>query len=188
MKSSISKKTYKAIYRLLNRVSPIDGDCGRLCGSICCTCDADDAGDKGFSMGIYLLPGEDRVFTRTEDWLEWSYTKVSEADFPDSWSGIAYFVRCKTPPLCPRETRPLQCRVFPLAPHITGSGELRMILFPAEGLPYRCPLAENEAPLSPAFVKATNTVWKRLIQDRHIYDLVKYDSDFRDEKSLVFLP
>lgn len=25
------------MYRLLDHVSPIDGDCGRLCGSICCT-------------------------------------------------------------------------------------------------------------------------------------------------------
>ncbi len=37
MKQIIPTRTYKAMYRLLDRVSPIDGDCGRLCGSICCT-------------------------------------------------------------------------------------------------------------------------------------------------------
>lgn len=37
MRQIISKRTYRAMYRLLDHVSPIDGDCGRLCGSICCT-------------------------------------------------------------------------------------------------------------------------------------------------------
>ena len=37
MKQIISTRTYRAMYRLLDRVSPISGDCGRLCGSICCT-------------------------------------------------------------------------------------------------------------------------------------------------------
>ena len=39
MRQIISQRTYRAMYRLLDRVSPIDGDCGRLCGSICCTID-----------------------------------------------------------------------------------------------------------------------------------------------------
>ena len=38
VKSTISKTTYEAIYRLLDRVSPVDYDCGTLCGGACCTC------------------------------------------------------------------------------------------------------------------------------------------------------
>ena len=37
MKSTIKKSTYKAIYRLLDTVSPVDYDCGLLCGAVCCT-------------------------------------------------------------------------------------------------------------------------------------------------------
>ena len=39
MKSTITKTTYQAIYRLLDRVSPVDFDCGILCGAACCLCD-----------------------------------------------------------------------------------------------------------------------------------------------------
>ncbi|GHU49388.1 hypothetical protein FACS1894127_2480 [Clostridia bacterium] len=187
MKSSISERTYKAIYRLLNRVSPLKEACGSLCDSVCCTCGEEESAAKGFSLGIYLLPGEDQIFTKNEDWLEWSYSKVKEADFPDSWSGIVYFIRCKTPPVCQRDLRPLQCRVFPLAPHLTKNGELKMIMFPASILPYKCPLIEDHISLSREFIKATHTVWKHLIRDDLIYDLVEYDSGFRIESKLSFL-
>ena len=43
MKSTIRKNTYKAIYRLLDRVSPVDYDCGTLCGAACCTCGHDES-------------------------------------------------------------------------------------------------------------------------------------------------
>ena len=43
MKSSIKKNTFKAIYRLLDKVSPVNGDCGLLCGSICCTYEYENA-------------------------------------------------------------------------------------------------------------------------------------------------
>ena len=52
-KNIIPKKTYRAIYRLLDSVSPADFDCGQLCGAVCCLSESDD-------MGIYLLPGEER--------------------------------------------------------------------------------------------------------------------------------
>ena len=60
MKSTIKKRTWKSIYRLLDRVSPIDGDCGRLCGSVCCTCGSKD-NTKGEDelLADYL---ENRVF------------------------------------------------------------------------------------------------------------------------------
>ena len=36
MKSTIKKRTWKAIYRLLDRVSPLPYDCGALCNAACC--------------------------------------------------------------------------------------------------------------------------------------------------------
>ncbi len=177
MKSTIRKNTYRAIYRLLNRVSPLSTDCGQLCAAACCNCGGDGSEENSpdFEMGIYLLPGEEKLFTRKENWLKWSVENAEDYEFPDSWSGKVYFVRCKTPPHCPREMRPLQCRFYPLAPYLTEDGILKLILSPAE-LPYHCPLITDKIPLQESFIKATFTVWKHLLRDPLIYDLVTMDS------------
>lgn len=187
MKSTIKRKTYAAIYRLLDRVSPLSEDCGTLCQAACCTCGGDSSTENGldFDMGIYLLPGEEKLFTRKETWLKWSVENAEDYDFPDSWYGKIYFVRCNCAPHCPREKRPLQCRFFPLAPHLTDDDELVLIHSDAE-LPYTCPLISKNVELTPSFLKATYTVWKRLIQDPLIYDLVKWDSCIREEISIMY--
>lgn len=178
MKSTIKKSTYKAIYRLLDQVSPIDTDCGILCGAACCSCEDSSTNEDGtdYDMGIYLLPGEEKVFTKKEDWLKWSVETAEDFDFPDSWFGNVYFVRCKTPPHCPREMRPMQCRTFPLSPYLTEDGILQLIYSPA-ALPYACPLIESKIILGENFIKATYTVWKHLVKDSLIYDLVYMDSE-----------
>lgn len=177
MKSTIKKSTFKAIYRLLNKVSPLPSDCGQLCAAACCNCGGDGSGSEttDFEMGIYLLPGEDKLFTRNEHWLKWNVENAEEYEFPDSWRGKVYFVRCKTPPFCPREMRPLQCRFYPLAPYLDANGEFKLILSTVQ-LPYKCPLIAEKIPLQPQFIRATHTVWKRLIKDPLIRDLVAMDS------------
>lgn len=187
MKSTIKRKTYAAIYRLLNRVSPLSGDCGTLCQAACCTCggDSNTENELDFDMGIYLLPGEEKLFTRKETWLKWSVENAEDYDFPDSWFGKIYFVRCNCAPHCPREKRPLQCRFFPLAPHLTEEGQLILIYSDAE-LPYTCPLISEKMELTPSFIKATYTVWKRLIKDPLIFDLVTWDSSVRENLSIVY--
>ncbi|MGN0711834.1 MAG: hypothetical protein ACI4LO_08735 [Anaerovoracaceae bacterium] len=187
MKSTIKKKTFKAIYRLLDKVSPLESDCGKLCGAACCTCGGDSQDEEGldYELGIYLLPGEEKLFNMKEDWLKWSAEYAEDYDFPDSWFGKVYFVRCKTPPVCPREKRPLQCRFFPLAPHLNQDGDLNMILSTSE-LPYTCPLISEKMELTSQFIKATYTVWKRLIKDPLIYDLVEMDSRQRDEMNTEY--
>lgn len=186
MISSITERKYRAMYRLLNRVNPVDYDCGTLCGAACCTCE-DAGGEEGEpQMGMYLLPGEEKLFTMEEDWLHWSVEDAEDYDFPESWQGDLYFVTCLNRPHCPREKRPLQCRFFPLAPHLDENDTLRLILSDVE-LPYVCPLIAQNMELTPEFIKATYTVWKHLIHDELIYDLVAYDSSYRDEEELEFL-
>ena len=184
MKSSITKNTFKAIYRLLDKVSPLDQDCGQLCGAACCTCGSEtDSPDSkgGDDFGIYLLPGEEKMFSRKEEWLGWEKNRAEDYEFPDSWHGAVYFLHCKTAPCCPRENRPLQCRFFPLAPHLDEDDVLHMVYQDSE-LPYECPLISQEIPLNEDFIRATYTVWKHLIQDPLLYDLVVLDSDFRIEE------
>jgi len=166
------------MYRLLDMVSPIEGDCGELCGCICCDCEALVEAARKSELVMYLLPGEEKVFTRKEDWLTWSVDPAGNYGFPASWHGAVYRVKCKTPPHCVRELRPLQCRTFPLAPHLMLDGAFHLV-WNTDPLPYRCPLVAEMAPLQKSFIQATFTVWKRLIRDPLIYDLVELDSGYR---------
>ena len=189
MKSSIKKDTFRAIYRLLDKVSPINDDCGKLCGAACCTC-ADEATENtsqcqtdcnaDFEMGIYLLPGEEKLFTGKENWLSWGWLQAEDYEFPESWSGRVYFLRCQCAPHCPREQRPLQCRFFPLTPHLDKDGEL-FLIYQSAALPYTCPLITERIPLNQDFIHATYTVWKHLIRDPLIFDLVDLDSICRED-------
>lgn len=192
MKSTIKRRTWKAIYRLLDRVSPVDYDCGTLCSAACCTCgettcqsqspysSESSADSQSQELGIYLYPGEDKIHNKKDSWLRWTGENAEDFEFPDSWRGKVYFVKCQTPPLCPRELRPFQCRTFPLTPHLTEDGILQLI-YNDEVLPYKCPLIEEEIPLNDDFVKATYTVWTHLLRDPLIYDLVEMDSRAREE-------
>lgn len=199
LKSTITRRKYLAMYRLLDRVSPLDFDCGKLCGAACCT--AERAGDPkdevsascsiepfDSEMGIYLFPGEHKVFQSINtlsdeqasgEWLSWKEEDPEDYDFPESWKGKVYYVNCKGPLMCNRKYRPLQCRTYPLTPHISKEGELSLI-YNDWKTPYRCPLIEDEIPLNDDFVQATFTVWKHLILDPLIYDLVKMDSEERE--------
>lgn len=162
-------KKWKAIYKLLDKVSTREIDCGTLCGSACCKCYGSTE-----EMGIYLFPGEQLLLKESEkkyDWLTWEEQDPGEIDFPSSWTGPVYFVNCKTPPNCPREFRPLQCRTFPLKPVISDSGVLELI-WDDDELPYTCPIIEENMPIHDSFYKATYTVWTHLLRDRRIMDLV----------------
>lgn len=174
IKSAIRKRTYRAIYRLLDRVSPVPFDCGTICGAACCNAAASDE-----DLGIMLLPGEEKVHDRHDDWLEWESLSTDEYELPPTWKGKIFFVRCKTPPRCPRHLRPIQCRSFPLLPHLDEDGTLRLI-YNDYDLPYACPMIEEEIELDERFVKATHTVWKHLTRDPLIYDYVWGESRERD--------
>ncbi len=177
MKPIISKKEYQEIYDLLNSTEVTEGDCGKLCGAACCTVSGDYSEDD---MVIYLLPGEEQLHQEDDDWMTMRTENARDHDFPESWGETVYFVRCKTPPACPREKRPIQCRTFPLTPHIDSEGKLTMVYNDLE-LPYICPLIEDEIPLEDDFVEKITEAWERLIRDPLIYDMVKADSEEREE-------
>jgi len=164
----ISKEKYLKLYKMLD-VSPIEGDCGKLCNEVCCKV-------KNSDFGIYLLPNEDSIFTGKEEWLIWEKHSTEDYDFPPSWQGEVFFIRCQG--FCPRDKRPLQCRTFPLAPHIDEMGKLHVIWETLE-LPYKCPLIENNIELNPLFIERVFSVWKELIKNSLIKDLVIWDSKQR---------
>lgn len=165
-------QTYRAAYRLLDRYSPIDGDCGLMCSAACCM---SASGCHDEEMGIYMLLGEDLIHDKNNSCLSWNAESSDEYGFPESWDETFWFVKCSGPPSCDRKLRPLQCRTFPLMPYISEDGELMMIYNDNE-LPYECPLIESEIPLNDDFVRATRTVWKHLLRDQRIRDMVEQDS------------
>ena len=178
---SVTKEKYEKIYEMLNRVEVLDSDCGELCGAACCTA----SGMSEEDMGIYLMPGEESIL-EGEDWLVITRSPAIDHDLPESWTGEVCFARCKTPPICPRDRRPIQCRTFPLAPHIDEDGELMMVYNDLE-LPYECPLIEDEIPLNDDYYEATLEAWRELIRDPLIYDLVVMDSEAREESFLELI-
>jgi len=169
--SKLTKAVYQKIYNILDKATPLKEDCGQTCGKLCCK-------QEDQNLGIYLLPGEEKMFEGREDWLVWEEQDSEDYDFPPSWTGKVYFIRCITD--CPRTKRPIQCRTFPLAPHLTKEGKL-ILIRETLSLPYQCPLIKNKTPLELDFVLAVYHAWNILIQDPLIYDLVEYDSQEREE-------
>ena len=100
--------------RLLEGVTPLRRDCGRVCGAACCEADEDGQG------GMLLLPGEEALYDPLPPGFR--LTK-DDGVLP----GMA-LLTCAGH--CARETRPYACRVFPLSPEIAPEGVLRVRVDP----------------------------------------------------------
>ena len=87
-------------YAIIGPLTPLAGDCGALCGAACCQSDEDGQG------GMFLFPGE-RALLEAESWC-----RIAPS------AGPGDLVTCLAP--CPRDKRPLACRIFPLTPVWTG--------------------------------------------------------------------
>lgn len=169
MQGKLDKKVYQEIYRMLDQATPVPYDCGQLCQKACCQ-------DLTGGSGMYLLPGEEVMFSGQEDWLIWERHRAEDYDFPASWKGQVWFIRCDGS--CPREKRPVQCRTFPLTPHLTG--DQGYLIWETLDLPYRCPLIRESVDLSRDFIHAVASTWRLLLRDSLIRDLVKFDSRQRE--------
>ncbi|MFZ5631824.1 MAG: hypothetical protein ACOY40_03185 [Bacillota bacterium] len=169
---------YNYLSELTGRVTPLDDDCGLLCGKICCRPDPKN------SLGVYLFPGEESRFAENEPWHTREYHNPGEYDFPGNWQEPVHFLKCTAP--CPRDRRPMACRLFPLAPHLLTDGTLLLIHETAR-LPYKCPLITRNIPLRRDFIDTVALAWQMLLKDPRIYSLVDEDSRER-EKSIGSIP
>ena len=170
MDGTLSREDYEELYKLTANVSPRLEDCGRYCSQACCRTDA--------GQGIYLLPGEHQLFSGQESWLAWDVQDCADYEFPDSWEGRVYFLHCSGQ--CDRNLRPIQCRTYPVAPHLTDDGRFVLVRETLETT-YQCPLITDRMPLSRDWLEATWRAWAKLLTDPLIYDLVRMDSEERTE-------
>jgi hypothetical protein len=175
LKPILTPEEYKYLYRLTEKATPLKSDCGKLCNSICCQQNETD------SLGMYLFPGEEVMFTGKEDWLAWERHDPKEYDFPASWPFPVNFVKCSR--ACPRELRPLACRFYPLTPHIFKNGSW-ILIYDTLDLPYRCPLIEEQLTMEPNFIETVAKAWSILLKDHRINTLVREDSEERENASL----
>lgn len=116
-----AKANYKAyfelIYNTIGTFTPLEYDCGTLCGGRCCK------GDD--NTGMVLFPHE-------EEALDLSHFKVIEKD-------SSKLVVCNGK--CDRENRPLACRIFPFFPTINADGRIEVL--PDPGANAICPMLHN---------------------------------------------
>lgn len=171
------KETIEEMYEMLDKVSPLDFDCGKLCGEICCVYDENEEHQE---VGLFLLPGEELMYEDSDSFNLYSLDS-RDLDVPPSWKGDVYLVECINPPECDRSIRPIQCRTFPLIAHISENKVLHMILDENE-MPYECPIIRDNIKLNDDFIKVTYEVWEKLIENPMIYDFVSFDSRRRDNR------
>lgn len=155
-----AKTLYTRIYKMLDDVTPIKADCGKLCDAACCKGDEDS--------GMYLFPFEEVMFSG-DTWYD-----IYDSDFIFRGSPVKIFI-CKDS--CPREKRPLSCRIFPLF-YVDGEvkGDIR-----GKGL---CPLITGQFPLeqyNPEFIVAVKKVFNILNKFRTTKLYIKETEKIIDE-------
>lgn len=178
----ISIDDIKKIYEKLDRVSPLNDDCGKLCDAVCCVYEDEKLSTE--DLLLYLLPSEELMFEDNEYFKLYSMNSENNG-YPETWDDKVYMVKCDNPPFCDRKHRPIQCRTFPLTPHISSDDQFHLV-FDESDYPYECPIIRENLKLNDDFVRATYEAWKLLIKDPCIYDLVKTDSRRRNEGKVEY--
>ena len=129
---TFSPDDYRKIYELLDPLSPVPFDCGKICGAACCKSDLDDE-------GLFLLPGEEKLH---ED-SKWALIEKHKG---------YTFVKCKGPKFCERTIRPIQCRTFPMLPVFDPNGRLTLIYNDMD-LSYGCPIIDSGTEINREFIE-----------------------------------
>lgn len=125
---------------LLESVTPLKTDCGRVCGGSCCQSDEDGQG------GMLLFPGEEKLYDPLPKGFSLRET--------DELGIKCLLLTCEGS--CDRQERPLSCRLFPLLPTENGA------VLDRRGWAV-CPLMEyGKQGLNPDFVEAVRAAGRVL--------------------------
>jgi len=164
----MSEPDWIKTYGILRNITPLPSDCGRICGKKCCSAQT--------GSGIYLFPGEEDFFRQEESWCNVQTHPEGVQHFTGRGTIL---LSCNG--ICPREKRPLACRLFPLAPYLDKSGSLE-IRFDKDLL-FICPLVRlgDIDILNPAFRDGVRQVWEELLKNSRILENVRLYSARIDE-------
>lgn len=132
---------------LLETLTPLRCDCGRVCGGACCQGSSED--------GMLLFPGEAALYEGNP-----RYT-LRPLDKQLGGTPLTLFVCDGT---CARAERPLACRLFPLIARFDAQGKPVMRIDPRARAV--CPLCSSGVSgLSRDFVAAAQQACDSLMQD-----------------------
>ncbi len=136
---------------LLETVTPLKRDCGRLCGARCCE------SLEGEETGMRLFPGEEEAYAGKPGW------KLLTAE-----RGIL----AVCPGVCERTERPLACRVFPLIPEAAEDGNIQVrVDLRAAAV---CPLArQGLSAMDPVFREAVRQAGERMMSSPRLADTLR---------------
>ncbi len=166
------KKLYEKVWNKLRQTPPLSGDCGKLCDKKCCS------GTEG--DGMLLFPYEEVLYTEKDK--SWFHLMDSNTILSNG-KRIKLLV-CNGD--CPREFRPLSCRIFPLTPYMNSLGRVEFML-DLRGLGI-CPLVFNPTnnPLKESFVDKVYHAFPPLLKEDCVVEFIKILSEQYDD-SVVFL-
>ncbi len=134
------RKEMETARKMLENLTPLKTDCGALCAAACCQTDEDGQG------GVSLFPGEAALYEGA------AWARVED--------GV---LTCGG--RCPREMRPLGCRIFPLTPYRKKGGALALRVDRRAFA--MCPLAPaGTRALDPVFVRTARSALE-LIDQTH---------------------
>ena len=116
-------KLLQAARELLENQTPMNRDCGEICGAACCQCDEDGQG------GVFLFPGEEALVD----------SAARQIDSETELNGPTRLFLCDG--RCDRSKRPLGCMIFPLTPTVDEAGRVD-VRFDVRARPL-CPLLRD---------------------------------------------
>lgn len=158
---------YRQAYDILENVTPLRLDCGKLCNKACCQ------DPEGEEAGMYLFPGEESIYSPQPDWLT-----IKKVHWTVNPHRKVYLATCSG--ACDRSIRPLSCRIFPLTPYI-GSSDILQIKMDIRAKPI-CPLAQQgRKALNIDFIQKVRKAIQILIKDPDIKDFVRELSSILDD-------
>ncbi len=160
---------YSKAYKMLDTLTPIPADCGKLCNKACCS---DTFNEENNEAGMYLYPGEEVMFEGVSGF------KIYRSDFKYE-NKFAKLVVCTEP--CKRELRPLSCRIFPLIPYKKENSPITTLIDPRARR--MCPLAKtfkmDDFDLN--FVQTVSYIFKVLVKENHARSFICEQSYLLDE-------
>lgn len=160
-------KLYTKAWKRLESPTPLMGDCGILCDKKCCSGTEHD--------GMLLFPGEEHLYEQLES--DWFQIKDSSIELSDGYR--IRFLVCRGE--CPREFRPLSCRIFPLIPYLNDYGRVEFRLdLRSLGI---CPVVYNprENPVEDEFIEALYAAFPPLLKDEAVVEFIEILSRQYDE-------
>lgn len=168
------KALYEAAYEHMN-TSVLDYDCGTLCSHNCCRNDYENPED----FGVYLMPYEYEHLLKDTEMIkpkQLVYHSSKDHFIPKSVGGLNYFY-CDAEKDCLRHYRPIQCRTYPLEPHLQDG---KLYLAVEKDQIHSCPLVQKRELWRPEYVEGIYKGWALLMQIPELRKLVAFDSDIRE--------